>query len=169
LTVLTITSIVVFARMRAVERPVTLVRTAATPTAVVAVTTSWEAFPSLWGKLLDEVWAFLRRSGLATGRNVMLYKDDRPDVEVGVEVAGAFAGEGRVVASSLPAGLAAMTVARGAPSREGLAAGHAAVLAWCNANDHEVVGACWEVYGHWLDDQDPAAYETEIYWLVREG
>ena len=28
----------------------------ARPTAVVAATTTWEEFPALWSKLLDEVW-----------------------------------------------------------------------------------------------------------------
>jgi hypothetical protein len=58
----------------------------ARPTAVVAETTSWAEFPSLWGRLLGEVYGFVRgRPELATGsngerwQNVMLYKDQRPD------------------------------------------------------------------------------------------
>jgi effector-binding domain-containing protein len=150
------------------ERPVSLVRTPATPTAVIGETTTWDAFPSRWPVLLDEVWEFLRRAGLETGRNVMLYLDDVPRVEVGAEVGAAFAPEGRVVPSSLPAGLAAKTVERGPPSREGLGAAHAAVHAWCRANGHRLDGTRWEVYGHWRDDADPAEFQTEIYWLVRE-
>src|SRR5262249_59644118 len=76
--------------------PVSLVRTAPTPTAVVAEATTWDEFPSRWPQLLDEVWAFVRRTGLEAGRNVMVYKDDRPNVEVGVEVARPFAGDERV-------------------------------------------------------------------------
>jgi len=34
----------------------------------------------------------------------MLYRDDVPNVEVGVEIAGSFAPTGRIVASALPAG-----------------------------------------------------------------
>jgi len=26
----------------------------------------------------------------------------------------------------------------------------------------------WDVYDDWRDDQDPAQYEIEVYWLVRE-
>ena len=37
-----------------------------------------------------------------------------------------------------------------------------AVVRWCTAN---AAGARWEVYGHWRDE-DPQAFETEIYWLV---
>jgi effector-binding domain-containing protein len=151
------------------SRPVTLARTVATPTAVVAEATTWEAFPALWPELLAEVWAFVRRAGLETGRNVMVYRDDVPNVEVGVEVRRPFAGGDRVVPSSLPAGLAARTVERGPPSAEGLATAHAAVLAWCDANRHPIVGTRWEVYDHWREERDPAEFETEVFWLLREG
>ena len=70
--------------------PVTFVTVQPRPTAVIARTTTWDEFPSLWGRLLDEVYRFVRgHEELATGdgaerwQNVMLYKDDRPDVEVG--------------------------------------------------------------------------------------
>ena len=59
------------------------------PTAVVAQTTTGSEFPKLWGSLLGQVYEFVRRRReLATGdgeelwQNVMLYKDQRPDVEV---------------------------------------------------------------------------------------
>jgi effector-binding domain-containing protein len=147
--------------------PVRLVTIAPTPTAVVAAETTWSDFPALWRALLAEVWAFLRGSGLSTGRNVMLYEDDTPRVQVGAEVGGPFAASGRVVASSLPAGRAATTVLRGQPTPEGLAAAHAAVRRWCAANGHELSGVRWEVYGHWREDQDPALFETEVYWQLR--
>ena len=146
---------------------VRIVTTAPTPTAVVAESTSWEEFPQLWGELLSEVWTFLRDSDLTTGRNVMLYKDDSPNVEVGAEVSDSFTPTGRVVPSSLPAGRAATGVARGAPSTAGLASAHAAVRDWCAANGHELSGVRWEIYGHWLEDQDPALFETEVYWLLK--
>src|SRR5512135_1202257 len=62
--------------------------------AVVAATTTWAEFPTMWGPMLDEVWSFLR--GIAAeglykqGHNIMLYKDDIPNVEVGVQVSGVF-------------------------------------------------------------------------------
>ena len=145
---------------------VRIVTVSATPTAVVAQATNWRDFPQLWRELLAEVWAFLRASDLAAGRNIMLYKDDLPHVEVGAEVSGSFAGNGRVVTSSLPAGRAAMTVLRGEPSPDGLARAHAAVLDRCSASGHELTGTRWEIYAHWLDDQDPARFETEVYWLL---
>jgi effector-binding domain-containing protein len=146
---------------------VRIVTTAPPPTAVVAESTSWEEFPQLWGELLSEVWTFLRDSDLTTGRNVMLYKDDSPNVEVGAEVGDSFTATGRVVPSSLPAGRAATSVARGAPSAAGLASAHAAVRDWCAENGHELTGVRWEIYGHWLEDQDPALFETEVYRLLK--
>ena len=90
------------------------------PTAVVAQTTTWEEFPRVWRELLDEVYGFVRaRPELATGgegerwQNVMLYKDDRPDVEVGVLVSHPFEPHARVVSSALPGGEVATAVHRG--------------------------------------------------------
>ena len=144
---------------------VSIVATSATPTAVIRETTTWERFPTLWGELLDEVWAYVRGAEVQAGRNVMLYLDDLPTVEVGVELEGTFvAPSRRVVASALPEGHAATTVARGAPSREGLAAAHAAVVEWSRANGHELTGTRWEVYDHWRDDPD--RFETAVYWLL---
>jgi effector-binding domain-containing protein len=148
-----------------VAADVTIVTAPATPTAVVAQATSWKEFPGLWSTLLDEVWGFVRGSELAPGRNVMVYKDDVPNVEVGVEVAGSFAPQGRVIPSTLPAGQAAKAISRGAPSPEGIAAAHKAVLDWCAANGHELDGIRWEVYDHWREE-DPDSFETEVYWLL---
>ena len=147
------------------EHVVTIVTTAATPTAVVRETTTWDAFPTRWRALLDEVWAFVRREGLTAGRNVMVYADDVPNVEVGVEVSEAFSPGERVMPSALPAGRAARTISRGPPTPEGLHAAHTAVQRWCAANAEQTTGVRSEVYGHWRDE-DPQAFETEIYWLV---
>jgi hypothetical protein len=40
------------------------------------------------------------------------------------------------------------------------------VIEWCEANGHTRTGVRWEVYDHWRDDQDPAAFETAVYWLL---
>jgi effector-binding domain-containing protein len=149
-----------------VDERVRIVTTPPTPTAVVAQATSWSEFPQLWRELLAEVWTFLRSSDLQTGRNVMLYMNDAPNVEIGAEVGGSFVGDGRVVPSSLPAGRAATTVARGVPTPGGLAQAHVAVRDWCAASGHELTGVRWEIYGHWADDQDPELFETEVYWLL---
>jgi len=136
----------------------------ASPTAVVARATTWEEFPTLWRVLLDEVYAFVRAGGVSqTGHNVMLYADDVPNVEIGVQVAGPFEGSGRVKASELPAGRVATTVHRG--SYDGLGAAHAAVQEWCTANGHELTRTRWEIYGDWRED--PVEMETEISYVVR--
>ena len=64
---------------------VSVVDATARPTAVVAAATTWPEFPSLWKQLLDEVWDCLHTNGIQSGcRNVMLYKDGVPNVEIGV-------------------------------------------------------------------------------------
>src|SRR5581483_3510053 len=111
---------------------VTLMDVEARPTAVVPAATTWQEFPMLWKELLDEVWACLRAGGITRGcRNVMLYLDDVPHVEIGVELLVPCPLTGRVVASTLPAGQVAMTVHRGPYA--GLAAAHRAVLDQCAA------------------------------------
>ena len=139
------------------------------PTAVVAKTTTWEEFPRVWRELLDEVYGFVRgRGDLATGgegerwQNMMLYKDQRPDVEVGVLVSQPFEPHGRVVCSQLPGGEVATAVHRG--DYGGLGATHDAVRAHVSASGRELAGPCWEVYGHWRED--PSELETEVFWLL---
>lgn len=134
------------------------------PTAVVAAATTWDRFPTQWKGMLDEVWAFLRQADLrgSAGHNVMLYHDDVPNVEVGVEVEGPFEPNGRVVPSRLPGGKVATTVHQG--SYDGLAGAHRAVVQWCADNGLQTAGPKWEIYGHWHDD--PARVETTICWLL---
>ena len=140
------------------------------PTAVVAQTTTWAEFPSLWGRLLGEVYGFVRsRVDLATGsggelwQNVMLYKDQRPDVEVGVLVSASFEPEGRVIPSELPAGEVATATHRGDYARLGVT--HDAVRDYVTAAGRELAGPCWEIYGH--GREDPSEAETDVFWLLR--
>jgi effector-binding domain-containing protein len=136
---------------------------AARPTAVIRETTTLEEFPRLWGALLSEVWETVRGDEeIRPGRNVMLYLDDIPHVEVGAEAAGPFEPRGRVVASSLPAGRVAM--ARLVGSYDEIGAAHRAVVDACAERGLERLGPCWEIYGHHneaLPDQ-----EVEVYHLV---
>src|SRR6059058_3119917 len=111
---------------------VTVTNVLARPTAVVPATTTWQKFPALWRELMDEVWACLRAGGINRGcRNIMLYWDDVPHAEVGVELLVPCPLSGRVIASTLPAGEVAMTTHWGAYSRLGEA--HRAVNDWCAA------------------------------------
>ena len=138
---------------------VTRVTCAARPTAVVAEATTWNAFPALWPCRLGEVRAVL---GDGCGLNVMLYRDDVPNVEVGVLAESAFVPSGRVTASCLPAGDVAMTVHRG--HYEHLDSAHRAVLDWCAVQGFAVTGVRWEIYGHHADD--PAHRVTEVFYLL---
>ena len=140
------------------------------PTAVVAQTTTWAEFPTLWGSLLDEVYEFVRpRPELAAGdgderwQNVMLYKDQRPDVEVGVLVSERFQAAGRVIPSALPAGEVVTATHRGDYAK--LGATHDAVRAYAAAHGRTLAGPCWEIYGH--AQPNPDETETEVFWLLR--
>jgi effector-binding domain-containing protein len=94
--------------------------------------------------------------------NVMLYLDDQPSVEVGVLLEVPFDGDGRVVASELPACNVATTVHRGPYER--LGAAHEAVIGWCAEHDLARTGVRWEIYGH--GDVAPEQLETEVYWQL---
>jgi effector-binding domain-containing protein len=136
----------------------------ARPTAVVAATTTWQEFPRLWRELSGEVWECLHAGGINRGcRNVMLYWDNTPHVEVGVELLVPCPLTGRVVASTLPAGQVAMTVHYGPYA--GLGEAHQAVLDWCAEQGHRPAGPRWEVYGPHHDD--PAQVWTEVYCLLK--
>ena len=142
---------------------VTVTDVTARPTAVVAATTTWPEFPTLWKQLLDQVWTCLHAGGVSSGcPNIMLYRDDVPNVEVGVELRKPCPLTGQVVASTLPAGQVAMTVHRG-PYAE-LGSAHRAVLDWCAAHGRQPTGVRWEVYGPHRDN--PADLTTEVYYLL---
>jgi effector-binding domain-containing protein len=139
-----------------------------TPTAVVAAAATWAEFPTMWGPMLDKVWSFLRGGapkGLYTrGHNIMLYKDDVPNVEVGVQVSGSFAPAGDVVASALPGGLAATATHTGPIAKLGDT--HQAVREWSKANGYRLAGPRWEIYG----DPDPSTgnFDVEVFWSLAE-
>jgi effector-binding domain-containing protein len=144
--------------------PVTEAIVDARPTVVVTASTTWQEFPTLWSSLLDEVWACLRADGIHHGcRNVMLYLDDVPHVEVGVLLDRPCALTGRVVTSALPAGPVASTVHWG--SYADLGAAHQAVLDWCRVEGRPPAGPRWEIYGP--HDDDPSQVWTEVHYLLQ--
>jgi effector-binding domain-containing protein len=145
------------------EYEVSVADVAARPTAVVPATTTWPEFPALWRELSGEVWACLRAGGVTRGcPNVMLYLDDVPRVEIGVELRVPCPLTGRVVASSLPAGPVATTVHRGPYAELGEA--HQAVHEWCASHGRMLTRTRWEIYGP--HREDPAELTTEVYWLL---
>jgi effector-binding domain-containing protein len=135
----------------------------ARPTAVIAASTTWEAYPTVWRSLLDQVWANVRWEGTGPkGRNVMLYHDDVPHVEVGVELDQPASFGAPLVRSELPAGDVVTTVHRGPFGEVGVA--HDAIHRWCAEHGVRLAGPRWEVYGHWYEDE--SRLETEVYWLT---
>ena len=148
---------------------VSLIATAARPTFVVARQTTWSEFPSLWRSMLDEVYAVVKPAGAGRAggdeerwQNVMLYKDDVPNVEVGVLASGPFSDAGNVISSALPAGVTAVATHRGPYAELDLT--HRAVREWCAANGRRLAGPRWEIYGHWRED--PSDLETEVSYLL---
>ena len=132
---------------------------------MVAETTTWAEYPKVWGRLLDEVWAFIRAGGAAKyGHNVMLYLDDAPSVEVGVQVAAPFESNGRVVQSILPAGTVATAINRG--PYEGLEQTHRAIHEWCATEGHRLTGVRWEIYGDPSTDTGEVEVEVEVNYLL---
>jgi effector-binding domain-containing protein len=152
--------------LRAMSVEVTVQTVEPTPTAVLTAATTWAEFPKIWRPMLDKVWSFLRDDapeGLhKQGHNVMLYNDDVPNVEVGVEVSGSFAPAGHVVASTLPGGLVATATHTG-PIAE-IADTHQAVCEWSRTNGYRLAGPHWEIYG----DPDPSTgdFDVDVFWLL---
>jgi SAM-dependent methyltransferase len=137
-----------------------------TPTAVVVAETTWADFPRMWGPMLDAVWSFIRHrapEGLYEhGHNVMLYKDDVPNVEVGVQVSRPFDPVGQVVPSFLPGGLVAAATHTGPVVTIGDT--HAAVREWSTSEGYRPTGRHWEIYG----DPNPSTgdFSVEVVWSL---
>src|SRR4051812_25720947 len=111
------------------------------------------------------VWNALKAAGVkGAGRHVSVYWDEVVNLEVGVEMDGAFSGVGEVVASALPMGVVVSTVHFGPYQRLGEA--HAAVKAWCTKNGYELSGVRWEIYGHWIEEwnKDASKIRTDVGW-----
>jgi hypothetical protein len=152
--------------LRAMTVAVTVKAVGSTPTAVVAAAATRAEFARMWRPMLDDVWSFLRGDapeGLYKhGHNIMLYKDDVPNVEVGVQVSGSFAPAGHVVASTLPGGLVATATHTGPIAEIGDT--HQAVREWSTANGYQLAGPHWEIYG----DPDPSTgdFDVAVFWLL---
>jgi effector-binding domain-containing protein len=113
------------------------------------------------------VWNHVRQAGIkSAGRNVAVYRhadDGRLDVEVGVEIGADGSGAGEIVLSATPSGRVATVVHMGSYAL--LMNANNAIHEWCKANNHEIAGPSWEVYGHWSDD--PAQVRTDVFYLLR--
>jgi effector-binding domain-containing protein len=122
----------------------------------------------------SEIYTFIKNAGVEkAGHNVMVYHNDHNKplgnqvyeflLEVGVQVAGPFEGNGQVICSSTPEGTVATTLHTGPYHQLGLA--HDAVQNWAKANHHPLTGLSWEVYGDW--HEDPNQMTTELFYLLK--
>jgi len=123
---------------------------------------------ALWRSALERVWTFLatRDDLRPAGHNIFVYHRPRErgepmTVEFGVEVAGAFEGEGEIEPTSTPSGQAA-TVRVEAIGDLGMA--YTAIEAWFRASGRSPAGVSWEVYGDPGDD--PGTFPIEVFSLL---
>jgi effector-binding domain-containing protein len=150
---------------------VTLVDVEPRRTAVIAAAVALEDFPTLWRPMLDEVYTFVRQcpkfAAAIEGTpgphwtNVMLYRSEAPNVEVGVLAPSAFTPRGRISASELPGGRAATATHHGDAGQIG--ATHDAVREYARDHGLATTGVLWEVYGHPDASGD---FATEVFHLL---
>jgi effector-binding domain-containing protein len=136
------------------------------PLAVVRRQASSSELSRLVPECCGLVWNEVRAQQAQAGRNVAVYWDSSIRLEAGVELLGPFAERGEVVRSATPAGHVAGATHFG-PYR-GLGAFHEAIRRWCKANNHNLAGPNWEIYGHWQRDwnTDPSQIRTDIYYQL---
>lgn len=124
---------------------------------------------SAWKPALDQVWEFLRKNpGLRTdGHNIFLYHHPKAGestmvVDFGVQVTRPFAGSGEVLSTETPAGKVVSALHIGPYERLGET--HQAIQAWVAANNINLAGKSWEIYGDWTEDT--AKLETQVEYLL---
>ncbi len=149
-----------------VSSEVRLVTTTARPTAVVAATTTWQEFPSLWGRLLDQVYECLATIDPATGCTTSCSTRTTSPRSRSAS---------RCTCRSLPRAMssrqrcpralprwrstAARTTGSGRPTTP--------IWEWCKKNQRRPAGPRWEIYGDW--HEDPSQLVTEVYYLLSPG
>ena len=119
-------------------------------------------------------WNFIKQHALkSSGRMIAVYhfdvnkapqaSDFLMDIEVGAEVDAPFTGSEGVECSQTPAGTVAKTIHVGNYNQLGQA--HDAIRAFCKQNGKQIAGTCWELYGHWTDDESKRT--TDVFHLLR--
>jgi effector-binding domain-containing protein len=124
------------------------------------------------GERIPALLGFVQQGGArATGPVFLRYHrfgEIETDVEIGLPVAAAVAGEGRIVAGELPGGPAIATWHLGAHNTLGQAYGR--LGAWQQEHGRAPDGPGWEVY-YWIDPtqvgatadaQDPSGWRTQL-------
>jgi effector-binding domain-containing protein len=146
--------------------PVQLQQLKSIPLAVIRRQAKQSELSRLVPELCGLVWNEVRAQQAKAGRNVALYWDGTIRLEVGVELLGPFTEHGEVVLSGTPAGAIASATHIGPYG--GLGAAHNAIHQWCKANNHNLAGPSWEIYGHWQPEwnTNPSLIRTDIYYQL---
>jgi effector-binding domain-containing protein len=120
------------------------------------------------GESLRELWSSMQARGVtAAGPPFVRYHTigrTEAEVELGIPVADAVSGEGRITAGELPGGAVISTWHIGSHDRLGEAYGR--LQAWLSERGRKAAGAAWEVYS-WIDpafDPDPANWPPPAEW-----
>jgi AraC family transcriptional regulator len=124
------------------------------------------------GECLPRVFAWATQHGVAfAGPPFTRYLPSGPgllSLEAGLTIAAPSKGEGEIIATELPGGPAAVAIHEG--SYDTLAATHAAVERWIEANKLESAGSPWETYLTDPGDKpDPADWRTEVVYPLRRA
>ncbi|HEX6872204.1 MAG TPA: GyrI-like domain-containing protein [Micromonosporaceae bacterium] len=133
-------------------------------TAVVSTTLPAKGIGPWLSEAYTDVFSYLGRVGIAPagppfGR--FTFHEDSVDAQAGVPVSEPIAGEGRVVASTLPGGLVAMTTYHGPYDR--IESAYAALSAWAAEHGYEPSGPHWEVYyTSPQEEPDPSRWRTDL-------
>jgi len=110
-------------------------------------------------------WNLVKKAQLTNpGRMIAVYLDCEMNLEIGVEVDGAFPDQGELFSSSTPSGMIATAAHIGPYDRLGEA--HSAIHQACKQQGRDFAGPSWEIYGHWSDD--PTKLRTDVCYLLKD-
>jgi len=146
----------------------------ATPTAVVTGRATQQDLVRKIRALFDEFYKHVDSVAVGKrGLNIIVYRG-QPGVdllatpegiplEIGVQVPAPFAGDGKILCSSTPAGRVA-TITHIGPYDQ-MRPTYDLLMKWRRDRGEAFAGPSWEIYGHWSDD--PAQLRTDIYFLLK--
>lgn len=142
----------------------------AQPVMSIRLVTTQAQLGDVMDQVLPEVWGYLEGKGVPpVGAPFARYHDytpERIDLEVGLPVAQALEGAGRIQAGELPGGPVAATRHFGPYDQLGQA--YDALAAWIKQQGRESSRAPWEVYlTNPAELPNSADWQTEVFWPVR--
>ena len=143
---------------------------AAKPILYVRLRAARHELPTAIAEGVGKSYMYAQKAGIAlAGHPLTRYLSAGPgllDVEVGIPLTAAAAGDGDVQAGELPGGPAVVAV-HGGPYEQ-LSETYAAMERWMTTNGLHPGGAPWEWYvTDPAEHPDPANWRTEVYWPLR--